>query len=176
MQAAVHDDILRLPQGYDTSVGERGVTLSGGQRQRVAIARALLASNGLSRLLLLDDALSAVDTGTAAVILASLRRHRQASQTMIIVSHRLATVMDADQILVLRHGRITERGSHASLLALTQADGHPGWYATQWRVQQLEASLVGIDVNDASAAHQADNPADNPAVHPPVHQAAKHAH
>jgi ATP-binding cassette subfamily B protein/ATP-binding cassette subfamily C protein/ATP-binding cassette subfamily B multidrug efflux pump len=166
-QAAVHDDILRLPQGYDTPVGERGVTLSGGQRQRVAIARALLAGNGLGRLLLLDDALSAVDTGTAATILASLRRHRQAERTMLIVSHRLATVMDADQILVLRHGRITERGSHASLLAATQADGHPGWYATQWRVQQLEASLAITDAADPSAANQA--------AHQTADQTAKHA-
>jgi ATP-binding cassette subfamily B protein/ATP-binding cassette subfamily C protein/ATP-binding cassette subfamily B multidrug efflux pump len=135
--AAVHDDIVRLPQGYDTPVGERGITLSGGQRQRVAIARALLAD---APLLLLDDALSAVDTGTAARILAGLRRQRQ-GRTVILVSHRLATVMDADQILVLRHGQVSERGTHAELLARQQADGHAGWYATQWRVQQLEASL-----------------------------------
>jgi ATP-binding cassette subfamily B protein/ATP-binding cassette subfamily C protein/ATP-binding cassette subfamily B multidrug efflux pump len=139
--AAVHDDISRLPQGYDTPVGERGVTLSGGQRQRVAIARALLASgdNG-APLLLLDDALSAVDTGTAARILTGLRQRRQ-GRTVIIVSHRLATVMDADEVLVMRHGRITERGDHDTLLAHTQPDGHAGWYGTQWRVQQLEASL-----------------------------------
>lgn len=138
-QAAVHDDIARLPQGYDTPVGERGLTLSGGQRQRVAIARALLAD---APLLLLDDALSAVDTGTAARILGGLRQERQ-GRTVIIVSHRLATVMDADQVLVLRHGRITERGDHAALLDHRQPDGHAGWYATQWQVQQLEASLEG---------------------------------
>jgi len=137
--AAVHDDIRRLPQGYDTPVGERGVTLSGGQRQRVAIARALLAD---APLLLLDDALSAVDTGTAARILASLRAHRQ-GRSVVLVSHRLATVMDADQIAVLRQGRITERGSHAELLALRLPDGHAGWYATQWRVQQIERTLLG---------------------------------
>ncbi len=136
-RAAVHADIVGLPQGYDTPVGERGLTLSGGQRQRVAIARALLAD---APLLLLDDALSAVDTGTAARILAGLRQQRQ-GRSVIIVSHRLATVMDADQVLVLRHGQVSEQGSHRELLALTQADGHPGWYATQWRVQQLEASL-----------------------------------
>ena len=135
--AAVHDDISRLPQGYDTPVGERGLTLSGGQRQRVANARALLAD---APLLLLDDALSAVDTGTAARILSGLRQQRL-GRTVIIVSHRLATVMDADEVLVMRHGRITERGTHAQLLAHTQPDGHAGWYATQWRVQQLEASL-----------------------------------
>jgi ATP-binding cassette subfamily B protein/ATP-binding cassette subfamily C protein/ATP-binding cassette subfamily B multidrug efflux pump len=130
-QAAVHDDIERLPQGYDTPVGERGVTLSGGQRQRVAIARALLAD---APLLLLDDALSAVDTVTEAQILAALRTQRQ-GRTVIIASHRLSTLLDADQIVVLRHGQTTERGSHRELVALG------GWYATQWRVQQLEASL-----------------------------------
>jgi ATP-binding cassette, subfamily B, multidrug efflux pump len=130
-QAAVHDDIQRLPRGYDTPVGERGVTLSGGQRQRVAIARALLAD---APLLLLDDTLSAVDTGTEAQILAALRQARQ-GRTVIIASHRLSTLLDADQIVVLRHGHITERGTHRELVE------HAGWYAKQWRVQQLEASL-----------------------------------
>ncbi|MFN8796227.1 MAG: ABC transporter ATP-binding protein [Betaproteobacteria bacterium] len=130
-QAAVHDDIERLPQGYDTPVGERGVTLSGGQRQRVAIARALLAD---APLLLLDDALSAVDTATEAQILAELHKQRQ-GRTVIVASHRLSTLLDADQILVLRHGRVTERGNHRELVA------QGGWYAKQWRVQQLEASL-----------------------------------
>ena len=149
MAAAVHDDILRLPQGYDTPVGERGITLSGGQRQRVAIARALLASGpGGASLLLLDDALSAVDTGTAARILASLRRHGQ-GRTVILVSHRLATVMEADQIAVLRHGRITEQGRHEDLTALVHADGHLGWYAAQWRVQQIEISLLDAEGDSA---------------------------
>ena len=129
--AAVHDDIRRLPQGYDTPVGERGVTLSGGQRQRVAIARALLAD---APLLLLDDALSAVDTETEARILAHLRQAR-VGRTVIIASHRLSAVADADETLVLREGRVIEQGSHAALLA-----GN-GWYARQWRYQQLEASL-----------------------------------
>jgi ATP-binding cassette subfamily B protein/ATP-binding cassette subfamily C protein/ATP-binding cassette subfamily B multidrug efflux pump len=130
-QAAVHDDITRLPQGYDTPVGERGVTLSGGQRQRVAIARALLAD---APLLLLDDALSAVDTATEAQILGALREARQ-GRTVIIASHRLSTLLDADQIVVLRHGHVTEHGTHRALVE------QQGWYATQWRVQQLEASL-----------------------------------
>ncbi len=135
--AAVHEDIQRLPQGYQTVVGERGVTLSGGQRQRVAIARALLSQ---APLLLLDDALSAVDTGTETQILALLRelRSRHPERSAIIVSHRLSAVMEADQIAVLKAGRIVERGTHAELLALG------GWYATQWRYQQLEASLDAL--------------------------------
>ena len=138
--AAVHDEIKALPQGYETRVGERGVTLSGGQRQRVAIARALLVD---APLLMLDDALSAVDTGTAAAILAGLRQQRR-GRSVLIVSHRLATVMDADQVLVMRHGHISERGRHADLLQVEHGDGHAGWYATQWRVQQLEAALEAM--------------------------------
>lgn len=129
--AALHDDVMRLPDGYATPVGEKGVTLSGGQRQRVAIARALLTDQPL---LLLDDALSAVDTGTETRILEHLRAAR-AGRTAIIVSHRLSAVVDADQIVVLKAGRIVERGSHDDLLRLN------GWYAAQWRYQQLEASL-----------------------------------
>jgi len=132
--AAVHDDIARLPQGYETLVGERGVTLSGGQRQRVAIARALLAQ---APVLLLDDALSAVDSGTETQILDHWRalRRRHPERSLAIVSHRLSAVMEADEIVVLRQGRIVERGRHEDLIALG------GWYAGQWRYQQLEASL-----------------------------------
>jgi ATP-binding cassette subfamily B multidrug efflux pump len=129
--AALHDDIAHLPQGYDTPVGERGVTLSGGQRQRVAIARALLAD---APLLLLDDALSAVDTQTEARILSHLRQAR-VGRTVIIVSHRLSAVADADHTVVLHGGHVMEQGSPAELIA-----GN-GWYARQWRYQQLEASL-----------------------------------
>src|SRR6185503_2235380 len=125
--ADLHADIQRFPRGYDTMVGERGVTLSGGQRQRVAIARALLAD---APLLLLDDALSAVDTGTEARILAHLREARR-GRTAIIVSHRLSAVADADRIVVLKRGHVVEHGTHGELLA------RDGWYAAQWRYQQL---------------------------------------
>ncbi len=132
--AAVHEDIRRLPAGYDTEVGERGVTLSGGQRQRVAIARALLSE---APILLLDDALSAVDTGTETQILEHLRelRIQRPERSVVIVSHRLSAVLEADHIAVLRGGRITEQGDHAALLERS------GWYAQQWRYQQLEASI-----------------------------------
>lgn len=129
--AAIHDDILRFPLGYQTPVGERGVTLSGGQRQRVAIARALLTN---SPLLLLDDALSAVDTGTQTSILQHLRAAR-VGRSVLIISHRLSAVADADYIVVLRDGQIAGQGTHAELLL------QDGWYASQWRYQQLEAAL-----------------------------------
>jgi ATP-binding cassette subfamily B protein/ATP-binding cassette subfamily C protein/ATP-binding cassette subfamily B multidrug efflux pump len=132
--ACIDQDIARMPQGYETPVGEKGVSLSGGQRQRVAIARALLAD---ASLLLLDDALSAVDTQTETTILRHLQELRKASRdkTTIIVSHRLSAVRDAEHIVVLKEGRIVEQGKHASLIALG------GWYAAQWRYQQLQASL-----------------------------------
>lgn len=132
--AAVHDDIARLPNGYATEVGERGVTLSGGQRQRVAIARALLSD---ASLLVLDDALSAVDTGTETDILDHLRELRAArsERSVIVIAHRLSAVMDADEVIVLKQGHVIERGTHQQLLELG------GWYAAQWRYQQIEASL-----------------------------------
>jgi ATP-binding cassette subfamily B protein/ATP-binding cassette subfamily C protein/ATP-binding cassette subfamily B multidrug efflux pump len=132
--ACIDDDIKRMPQGYDTPVGEKGISLSGGQRQRVAIARALLAD---ASLLLLDDALSAVDTQTETSILQHLLALRQGSRnkTTLIVSHRLSAVKDAEHILVLKDGHVAEQGDHASLIA------QDAWYAAQWRYQQLQASL-----------------------------------
>ena len=133
--AAIHDDILRWPEGYATPVGERGITLSGGQRQRMALARALLPQSGL---LLLDDALSAVDTLTESQILQHLRCLRSGAQkpkSAVIATHRLSAVAQADWIVVLRAGRIVASGTHAQLLA------QAGWYAAQWEYQQLEASL-----------------------------------
>lgn len=129
--AALDEDIQRFPEGYDTQVGERGITLSGGQRQRLAIARALITD---SPVLILDDALSAVDVHTEQQILQHLRSDTQ-NRSVIIISHRLSAIEDADEILVLNHGEISERGHHDTL---TQQDG---WYSRMWTYQQMEAAL-----------------------------------
>ncbi|NMP21286.1 ATP-binding cassette domain-containing protein [Sulfobacillus sp. DSM 109850] len=126
--ADVHEDILRFPEGYDTIVGERGVTLSGGQKQRVSIARALLAD---AEILILDDTLSAVDARTEAAILSALKENRQ-QRTTLIATHRLSAVEHADNIIVLEHGRIVEQGSHEALLRLG------GRYWDMYQRQQLE--------------------------------------
>ena len=111
MDACIFDSIERFPRGFDSQVGERGVTLSGGQRQRIALARALLKAPPI---LILDDALSAVDTDTESQILGALKNRRH-HQTTIIVAHRLSTVMHADKILMLHDGEIIQRGDHKSL-------------------------------------------------------------
>ncbi len=111
MDACIFDSIERFPRGFDSQVGERGVTLSGGQRQRIALARALLKAPPI---LILDDALSAVDTDTESQILGALKNRRH-HQTTIIVAHRLSTVMHADKILMLHDGEIIQRGNHESL-------------------------------------------------------------
>ena len=114
VSAAVHDDIMGFDDGYETLVGERGVTLSGGQKQRVAIARALM---GKSDVLIFDDSLSAVDTKTDAAIRDTLTKRRQ-NVTTIIISHRITTLMAADRIYVLKDGAVAEEGSHPELMAL----------------------------------------------------------
>ncbi len=123
--AAVHESIVEFDDGYDTLVGERGVTLSGGQRQRVALARALLKDPPI---LILDDALSAVDTRTESAILKALRR-RHEHRTTIVIAHRLTTLMRADRIIVLDEGRIVQEGAHAELAAAE------GMYRRLWRIQ-----------------------------------------
>lgn len=129
--ADIHQDIMRFPNGYDTIVGERGVSLSGGQKQRISIARALLQD---AEILLLDDTLSAVDAKTEAQILDELKKNR-VGRTTLIATHRLSAVEHADQIIVLDQGTIVERGTHHSLLA------RQGRYYTMYQRQQLE-SLV----------------------------------
>lgn len=129
--AAIDQDILHFPHGYETIVGERGVTLSGGQKQRIAIARALLLD---APILILDDALSAVDVGTERNILKHLREIR-AQRTSIVLCHRLSAVEDAQQIVVLNHGEIVERGTHTQLLAIK------GWYAQMVDYQRLERTV-----------------------------------
>ena len=118
-----------VPEGYDTLVGERGVKLSGGQRQRIAIARALLNDPAI---IVFDEATSDVDTETEALIQASLDRLIE-DRTAFVIAHRLSTIKDADRIVVMSDGEITESGTHAELLA------SEGDYATLWRTQAKEA-------------------------------------
>ncbi|MFU0886504.1 SmdA family multidrug ABC transporter permease/ATP-binding protein [Kluyvera sichuanensis] len=136
--ACVHEDILRLPQGYDTEVGERGVMLSGGQKQRISIARALLLE---AEILILDDALSAVDGRTEHQILHNLRQWGE-GRTVIISAHRLSALSDASEIIVMQHGHIAQRGQHDQLAA------EQGWYRDMHRYQQLEAALNDVPEED----------------------------
>ena len=129
--ACIDDDIMDFPEQYATMVGERGITLSGGQKQRIAIARALLLDPPI---LELDDSLSAVDMRTERRILRHLKQARH-GRSNIIVCHRLSALIDADEIIVLRHGEIEERGGHRELLT------QHGWYAQMFHYQQIEASL-----------------------------------
>lgn len=124
-EACIHESIRTFDQGYETVVGERGLTLSGGQRQRVAIARALVQRPAI---LVLDDALSAVDTHTEADILEALAR-RRGRHTTILIAHRLSTLRQADRILVIERGRITQEGTHEELI------DREGLYRRIWRIQ-----------------------------------------
>lgn len=129
--ASVHEDILRLPEGYQTEVGERGVMLSGGQKQRISIARALLLD---AEILILDDALSAVDGRTEYQILHNLREWGE-NRTVIISAHRLSALTEASEILVLQQGAVAQRGLHSEL------SQQRGWYRDMHRFQQIEARL-----------------------------------
>lgn len=129
----LNGQIANMPAGYDTQVGEEGISLSGGQRQRLAIARALLIN---PELLILDDALSAVDAETESEILANLKAER-ADKTTIIAAHRLSSVMNADEIIVLDAGHVVERGTHTQLMA------QQGWYQQMFERQQLETKVEG---------------------------------
>ncbi|MFS8841088.1 ABC transporter ATP-binding protein [Synechococcus sp. W55.2] len=131
--AHIHAEILNFPNGYDTLVGERGITLSGGQRQRVALARALLVD---APILILDDSLSSVDNQTAQAILRHLRQ-TTAQKTVIFITHRLTAAVEADQIWVMDQGRLVQKGSHAELLA-----DEKGLYASLWAKQKLEEALA----------------------------------
>ena len=129
--AQVHGFVMSLPDGYDTRVGERGLKLSGGEKQRVAIARTILKN---PRILILDEATSALDTRTEREIGAALRAVSQ-DRTTLVIAHRLSTVVDADEILVLADGRVAEQGTHAGLLA------QGGLYARMWALQAEEMAV-----------------------------------
>ncbi len=131
--AAIHDEILNFPDGYDTLVGERGVTLSGGQRQRIAIARALISQ---APILILDDALSAVDIQTEKIIIDHLRKRH--GQSLIIVSHRLSAIEHADEIIVLAHGEIIEKGPHQQLI------NNDSWYSRMVAYQQMKLAMEAL--------------------------------
>jgi ATP-binding cassette subfamily B protein len=132
--AHIHEFIASLPEGYEAMVGERGLKLSGGEKQRVAIARALLKN---PRILIFDEATSALDSRAEQAIQAELERIAQ-GRTTLVIAHRLSTVMDADQILVLQHGGIVERGTHRQLLE------KKGEYARMWALQQQRAEAEAV--------------------------------
>ncbi|WP_084536589.1 ABCB family ABC transporter ATP-binding protein/permease [Azospirillum halopraeferens] len=146
--AHIHDFVMGLPDGYQTMVGERGLKLSGGEKQRVAIARTILKDPAV---FMFDEATSALDTHTEREIQANLREVSR-GRTTLVIAHRLSTVVDADEILVLEQGRIVERGRHADLLAAG------GAYAALWARQQ--ESRGGIAAEDGGADGEAEDPPD----------------
>lgn len=129
--ACIHDDIEKFPEGYQTEVGEKGITLSGGQKQRIAIARAMLLN---AQVLVLDDALSAVDGRTEHQILKNLETYYR-EQSLIVIAHRLTALEAAEEIVVLNHGHIAERGQHGALLERQE------WYAEMYQYQKLEQAM-----------------------------------
>jgi ATP-binding cassette subfamily B protein len=149
--AQIHDFIIRLPQGYATRVGERGLKLSGGEKQRVAIARTILKN---PRILILDEATSALDSATEQEISAALRSIAH-ERTTLVIAHRLSTITDAHEILVLREGVIAERGSHGDLLA------QDGLYAAMWAAQaEMDEAAEAIGVDPTQLENRMPEPAD----------------
>jgi ATP-binding cassette subfamily B protein len=144
--AQIHDFITRLPEGYATPVGERGLKLSGGEKQRVAIARAILKRPAI---LIFDEATSALDSRSERAIQTELKIIAR-DHTSLTIAHRLSTIVDADEILVLDRGRIVERGTHVALLAAN------GVYARMWRLQQ----------DERRGAAEAQSPGDRPVPEP----------
>ncbi len=132
--ARIHDFILSLPDGYDTTVGERGLKLSGGEKQRVGIARTLLKNPPI---LILDEATSALDTQTEQSIQESLAEMGQ-GRSVIVIAHRLSTIADADQILVMDQGRVIERGTHDQLVEAG------GTYAAMWARQIADEEQTSV--------------------------------
>jgi ABC-type multidrug transport system fused ATPase/permease subunit len=138
--AQAHEFIVKLPEGYDTKIGERGIGLSGGQRQRIAIARAILLD---PRILILDDAMSAVDAETEKLLQAAIRAVMR-GRTTILIAHRLSTVEQADHIIVLREGRIVEQGTHAELV---RSSGYYRHVLEMQRMSAAETMSETINVN-----------------------------
>ena len=150
--AAIHDVILSFPEGYQTLVGEKGVTLSGGQKQRVAIARTLLKN---PRILILDDATSSVDTETEVAIRAAMERLME-GRTTFIIAHRIQSVMAADQIIVLERGRIVQRGTHEELMI--QEGAYRRIYDLQARVEEEVSREIGECDDDIPGASDCEEP------------------